>query len=195
MFKSKKRNYIFLGLFITIFVLIFYIFSFIIPIYFTNPNKVYDQFTTISDNPKNFNYGINLNTSQPNLLVKCEQYNFFHQMKPRYVMIHNSEETSPGKFVTDIDIFEFYKNNIFDQNYELNGIYGFFSYEKFDTLQLKRYDFCNQFDEQKMRSKDTILKYKSDAINNPKQQVPETTLTQEEIRKQLEEQEKNESAR
>ena len=165
-----------------------------LPIYIKS-NQVLDIYTTASDDPKNFDSGININTGIPYKIHVCWFENTFqHFTKPRIIVIHSNYKSPLGGERTRINIIEYKRDFL---SLELNGLYTTYLRENFEKTDNKFIDYCrsNLNDSFNFYSKSDLEKYKSDAINNPKQQVPETTLTQEEIRKQLEEQEKNESAR
>ena len=167
----------------------------ILPIYNESKN-VLNWYTTISD-PKDFNYGVNIDSTRSYSVNICWSENLTKLLfNPRFIIINNNYVLN-GKDYVEVDIFQY--NRDVNNTFTLDKLASTNFNITYEAAINKMNDYCNYSDlsaeKFSISSPQELLQLKSDAINNPKQQVPETTLTQEEIRKQLEEQEKNESAR
>jgi len=190
-----KKIYILISIFLAIFTLGFYI---AYPI-LSNKEKVYDWYNTVG-NPKNFSYGLNINSNKKYEINFCFITNAtFKFFSPNFSVTHSTDKVD-NKYYTDIDVFNFSRKDFPYFSLKPNMTTRYTVNLDFENAFKKSNEYCNlDFEtfgsDQKYFRYDDILKLKQDAINNPKQQVPESTLTQEQIRQQIEEQEKDDSSR
>jgi len=190
---TNNKNIIIIVL-IVIFTFISSLMAMYLPIYIKS-NEVLNIYTTASNDPKNFDSGININTGIPyNIHICWSENTFKYFMNPRLVVIHSNYKSPLGGERTRVNVIEYKRNFL---SLELNGLYTNYLRKDFEYTNSKFADYCSvDLDESfNFYSKSDLEKYKSEAQKTPKQQVPESTLTQEQIRQQIEEQEKDDSSR
>jgi len=193
-----KKLTLYSVLFITTFAFLFILFVALLLLPISNESKnILSRYTTATNDPKNFNYGVNINTGIPYYVNTCFFNNTFNYFSnSRIVVIHSSyENKSNSEYTTAVDIFR-YERKLNFWSIDFVSVESAILDGNFDELKLKSDNFC-KIEQASFHSTSAqeILQLKSDAINNPKQQVPESTLTQEQIRQQIEEQEKDDSSR
>jgi len=190
-----SKNIYIIVLSVTIFIAILTFLAVALPI-FDLKEKVLSVFTSIDANPYNFPSGINIDSSKPYKVNVCFNKNitqFF--FNPRAVVTHSTYETSPNIFNTELNIVEYDRSFPYISLVpkRLTTVYNF---EDFLTSEKKSSEYCGiDFSDENRRifSYDQLLQLKQDAINNPKQKTPDI-LTEEEIRKELERQIKEEES-
>jgi len=188
-----KKIYIFIPIFLTIFALVFYI---VYPI-ISNKEKVYNWYNTIG-NPKDFSYGLNINSSKSYEINFCFITNITSKFfSPNFLVTHSTDKIS-DKYYTDIDIFNFSRKDFPYFSLKPNITTRYTVNLDFENAFKKSNEYCSldfeNLDPNRNYFKySDILKFKQDAINNPKQQTPDT-LTPEQARQEIERQIKEEES-
>ena len=177
----------------TIFALVFYI---VYPI-ISNKEKVYNWYNTIG-NPKDFSYGLNINSSKSYEINFCFITNITSKFfSPNFLVTHSTDKIS-DKYYTDIDIFNFSRKDFPYFSLKPNITTRYTVNLDFENAFKKSNEYCSldfeNLDPNRNYFKySDILKFKQDAINNPKQQTPDT-LTPEQARQEIERQIKEEES-
>jgi len=152
---------------ITIILLVFiFILFWIIPVY-KMQSEVLNLYTTISD-PKDFNHGINIDSSVPYSVNICWYQGLF-TLEPRYVIAANSYLIE-DRYDTDVYVMRYARSNLFSFQLEPKELAILTSKKSYaDTVKIFN-NWCNvNFNDASIiiRTYDQLLKYKSDAQNPP----------------------------
>ncbi len=125
-------------------------------------NNILDEYTTASNDPENFNYGVNINTGIPYYIHACYFENTFSDIfNPRIVVIHSNYNSN-----TRINIWQ-YKRGFFGLDLlkmvRINETIGI------EDANKKYSEYCKK-DLSELTNvvyKDELLQYKYDAQNPP----------------------------
>jgi len=158
----KKYFFIIIPILLIIIGLLFWITPFLL-----TKNNVFNWYTTISD-PKDFNYGVNIDSTRQYSSNIC--WNSLFSLSPRYIVVANDYQID-GEYDTDVHLIQYTRNAFDFWNLKPDKLFAFSDKKSHDEIVKNTSYWCSQSpsSETIYRTYDYLMKLKQDAIDHPKQ--------------------------